>query len=56
MQLIDDQWVKGKTGCGQAVKAIFGWSKILTAVAALDTAPTELMLKFAFDLKNVRLY
>ena len=28
-----------KTGCGQTVKALFGQSKILTAVAALDTVP-----------------
>ena len=33
------QEVKGKIWCGQAVKAIFRRSKILTPVAALDTAP-----------------
>ena len=37
-QLIDSQWVKAKTG-HQMVKVIIGWSKILTAVAALDTVP-----------------
>ena len=30
---------RAKTGRGQTVKALFGRSKILTAVAALDTAP-----------------
>ena len=39
VQLIDGQRVKGKTGRGQAVKAIFGRSKILTAVTALDMVP-----------------
>ena len=29
---------RAKIRCGQAVKAIFRWSKILTPVAALDTA------------------
>ena len=30
---------RAKTGRSQTVKALFGRSKILTAVAALDTAP-----------------
>ena len=30
---------RGKIRRGQVVKAIFGWSKILTAVVAVDTAP-----------------
>ena len=38
-QLVNCQWVKDKICRGQAVKAIFRRSKILTVVAALDTAP-----------------
>ena len=43
-QLVDCQWVKGKNSPCQAVKAIFRQSKILTAVAALDTAPMGVIL------------
>ena len=38
-QLIDGQGSRAKIRRGQAVKVIFRWSKILTPVAALDTAP-----------------
>ena len=38
-QIIDDQGSRAKIQCGQAVKAVFRWSKILIPVAALDTAP-----------------
>ena len=38
-QLIDGQGSRAKIRRGQVVKAIFRWSKILTPVAALDTAP-----------------
>ena len=38
-QLIDGQWSRAKIRRGQAVKAVFRRSKILTPVAALDTAP-----------------
>ena len=37
-QLIDGQGSRAKIHCGQAVKAVFRQSKILTPVAALDTA------------------
>ena len=39
VQLIDGQGSRAKIRRGQAVKAIFRLSKILTPVAALDTAP-----------------
>ena len=39
VQLIDGQGSRAKIQRGQAVKAVFRWSKILTPVAALDTAP-----------------
>ena len=38
-QLIDGQESRAKIRRGQAVKAVFRRSKILTPVAALDTAP-----------------
>ena len=38
-QLIDGQGSRAKIRRGQAVKAVFRRSKILTPVAALDTAP-----------------
>ena len=38
-QLIDGQGSRAKIRRGQAVKVVFRWSKILTPVAALDTAP-----------------
>ena len=38
-QLIDGQGSRAKIRRGQAVKAVFQRSKILTPVAALDTAP-----------------
>ena len=34
-----NRWSRAKTGRGQVVKAIYGRSKSLTVVAALDTAP-----------------
>ena len=37
-QLIDGQWIKSKFRRSQAVNAIFGLSKVLTAVTVLDTA------------------
>ena len=40
-QLIDSQGSRAKIRCGQAVKAVSLRSKILTPVAALDTAPME---------------
>ena len=39
VQLIDGQGSRAKIRRGQAVKAVFRRSKILTPVAALDTAP-----------------
>ena len=56
-QLIDGQGSRAKIRRGQAVKAIFRQSKILTPVAALDTVPMKvtppcscmLRLSFAFS-------
>ena len=42
-QLIDGQGSRAKIRRGQAVKAIFQRSKILTLVAALDTAPMRVI-------------
>ena len=41
VRMCDGQGSRAKLRCGQAVKAVFRWSKILSLVTSLDMVPME---------------